>query len=115
MSMLNWQWQTLRPYPWHSPCYDRGSEREPKVGSSQAEFNDGELVRPFTDLCPPFAHGLALKNQKQPMGSYSSSPGQADMVPWTLCKILNTNLASRASSEKETDLLCSQPRKEKVG
>lgn len=44
MSMLNWQWQAIWPYP--SPCCDRGSrgsEREPEVGSNQAEFNDGEL------------------------------------------------------------------------
>lgn len=34
------------------------------------------------------------------------------MVPWTLCKILNANLASRASSEKGINPLCSQPQRE---
>lgn len=66
-----------------TPCCDGGSEREPKVGGNQAEFNDGELLRAFTDLCPPFAHGLALKSQKQSMESSSSSPRQAAIVPWT--------------------------------
>lgn len=80
MSMLNWQWHTGLTL----------SEREPEVGSSQAEFNDGELVRPFTDLCPPLAHGLALKSQRQPMEEHwllpkASSPGPLDFVQNTKC------------------------------
>lgn len=75
-------------------------------------FNDGELLRAFRDLCPPFAHSLALKSQKQSTESSSSSPRQAATVPWTLCKILNANLASRASSDTETVIFCAaSPRK----
>lgn len=50
------------------------------LGGNQAEFNDGELLRPFTDLCPPFAQ--ALKSQKQPMECWSSSKARNN--PWSV-------------------------------
>lgn len=63
MSMLNWQWHE---HNWASPLAQqsscdggsRGSEREPEVGSNQAEFNDEELGQTVHRPLPiPLAHG----------------------------------------------------------
>lgn len=64
MSMLNWQWHTGLTL----------SEREPEVGSSQAEFNDGELVRPFTDLCPPLCPWPGPKKPEKAHGGTLAPP-----------------------------------------
>lgn len=100
MSQLHWQWQLFRPYPLR-----RGSEREPQVGGSQAEFNDGELLRPFRPLptlCPWPGPGTPEATHRElQFLSKAGSHGPLDFV-----QILNANLASRASSEKETVIFC---------
>lgn len=50
-----------------------GSEREPEVGSNQAEFNDGELGQTIHRPLPiPLAHG-----PKKP----EAAPGEAVVPP----------------------------------
>lgn len=86
-----------------------GAEREPEVGSNQAEFNDGKLGQTIHRPLPiPLAHGP--EEPEAAGGSCVFSPRQIAMVPWTLCKILNTNLALRASSEKGIILCAASPR-----
>ena len=62
MSMLSWQRQarlrlTLSTAV-HAVMGGAGAEREPEVGSNQAEFNDGELGQTVHRPLPiPLAHG----------------------------------------------------------
>lgn len=103
MSMLSWQRQarlrlTLSTAV-HAVMGGAGAEREPEVGSNQAEFNDGELGQTVHRPLPiPLAHG-----PEKPEAAWRELwflPRQVAMVPWTLCKILNANLALRASSRR---------------
>lgn len=113
MSMLNWQWQAQLSLPLstavHAMMGEAGAEREPEVGSNQAEFNEGKVGRTIHRPLPiPLAHGP--EEPEAAGGNYGSSPRQVTMVPWTLCKILNANLALRASSEKGIILCAASPR-----
>lgn len=113
MSMLNWQWQTQLSLTLstavHAVTGEAGAEREPEVGSNQAEFNDRKLGQTIHRPLPI----LLAQGPEEPEkagGSCGSSPRQVAMVPWTLCKILNANLALRASSEKGITLCAASPR-----
>lgn len=113
MSMLNWQWQAQLSLPLSTAVHARmgkaGAEREPDVGSNQAEFNEGKVGQTIHRPLPiPLAHGP--EEPEAAGGNYGSYPRQVTMVPWTLCKILNANLALRAGSEKGIILCAASPR-----